>query len=142
MQHTWFKDKSSLAAEFEADYGRRQSGYATQMTDAQGTEACGHKFKATNGWDRTTQTEKAIGETGLVGVVCCHGMPLRYLNIYGGGDVTATGFDLSKVSLAEAPDCERVNLAYDVACTFVAVLRHHSPTYKGKVVARIGRFHI
>ena len=98
MQHKRFKDRSpwdfeELVPKLFVDYGRRQFDLAGDMLRRYESgipdTACGHRFKATNGWNRAeiqTATKKHLDESGLVAVTCFHGINLRFLNIYGGGE--------------------------------------------------------
>jgi len=58
------------------------------------SNACGHQFKAIDGWNRPktiTATKKALDNSGIVGITCFHGINLRFLNIYGGGEWQSHG---------------------------------------------------
>ena len=80
MQHTRFKDHSpwefeELIPKLFIDYGWRQFDLAANISRRDETgipdTACGHRFKATNGWNWAaikTATKKNLDESGLVAV--------------------------------------------------------------------------
>jgi hypothetical protein len=50
------------------------------------SESCGHKFRATNGWNKAAAaatSEKGVNETGLMAVTYFHGIGIRFVNLYG-----------------------------------------------------------
>jgi hypothetical protein len=131
------------------DYGRKMFDLATSANDQVNTiipsNACGHKFKATDGWNRPetiTATKKALDESGVVGITCFHGVNLRFLNIYGGGERQSHGIRLIEAVLHEVPHFAELKLCYDVACVFESALYRYNPDWMEVVEARIGRFHI
>jgi len=89
------------------------------------SNACGQKFKATDGWNRPetiSATKKALDESGIVGITCYHGVNLRFLNIYGGGERQSHGIRLIGAVLHEVPHFAELKLCYDVACVFESAL--------------------
>ena len=153
MQHTRFKDRSSwefekLTPKLFVDYGRRQFDLAARISQTYETgipdTACGHRFKATNGWNRTeakTATKKNLDESGLVAVTCFHGTNLRLLNIYGGGERHSHATQIVEAILEDAPEITCLNLCYDVACVCESAVHRHQRDLKERLRARIGRFH-
>jgi hypothetical protein len=101
MQHARLKrhtlwDFEMFEPKLFVDYGRKKFDLATSANDQVDTiipsNACGHKFKATNGWNRPetiTTTKNVLDESGIVGITCFHGVNWRFLNIYGGGKCRA-----------------------------------------------------
>jgi len=154
MQHTRFKDRSSwefeeLRPKLFVDYGRRQFDLAGNLSRRyEGgipDTACGHRFKATNGWNRAevkTATKKNLDETGLVAVTCFHGTNLRFLNIYGGGERHSHATRVIEAILEDTPEIGHLNLCYDVACVFESAVHRYKPELKDRLQARIGRFHL
>jgi len=156
MQHTRFKDRSAwefedLSPKLFVDYGRRQFDLADDMMQTRRYErgipdtACGHRFKATNGWNRAevkTATKKNLDESGLVAVTCFHGTNLRFLNIYGGGEWHSHATRILEAILEDAPQIQCLNLCYDVACVFESAIHRYRPELRDRLRARIGRFHL
>lgn len=154
MQHTRFKDRSpwefeELLPKLFVDYGRRQFDLARDAARTKESSipdtACGHKFKATNGWNRAevkTATKRKLDESGLVAVTCFHGINLRFLNIYGGGERHSHATRMLEEILADAPEVGSLNLCYDVACVFESAVHRFKPELQGRLRARIGRFHL
>jgi len=109
------------------------------------SNACGHKFKATDGWNRPetiTTTKKALAGSGVVGITCFQGVNLRFLNIYGGGEWQSHGIRLIEAVLHEVPPITELKLCYDVACVFESALYRYNPDWMEVVEAPIGRLHI
>ena len=154
MQHARLKrhtlwDFEIFEPKLFVDYGRKKFDLATSANDQVNTiipsNACGHKFKATDGWNRPetiTATKKALDESGVVGITCFHGVNLRFLNIYGGGERQSHGIRLIEAVLHEVPHFAELKLCYDVACVFESALYRYNPDWMEVVEARIGRFHI
>ena len=72
-----------------------------------------------------TMTE--YNETGLIGVVCRHGTPLRYMNMYQGERMEQT-YQLVSKTIASLPGHENWGLMYDIGCRFKKWLRRQDPT--------------
>jgi len=109
------------------------------------SNTCGHKFKATGGWNRhetITATKMALDESGIVGITCFHGINLRFLNIYGGGEWQSHSIRLIEAVLHEVLHFAKLKLCYDVACVFESALYHYNPDWMEVVEAQIGKFHI
>jgi len=97
MQHARLKrhtlwDIEIFEPKLFVNYGRKKFDLATSTNDQVNTiipsNACRHKFTATDGWNRLetiTATKKASDQSGVVGITCFHGVNLRFLNIYSGG---------------------------------------------------------
>jgi hypothetical protein len=88
------------------DCGRKKFDLATsaneQVNTIIPTMACGHKYKATDGWNRPetiTTTKMALDESGVVGITCCLSVNLRCLNIDGGGERQSHGIRLIEAML-------------------------------------------
>jgi len=154
MQHARLKrhrlwDIVIIEPKLFVDYGRKKFDLAMSANDQVNTiilsNACGHKFKATNGWNRLktfTATKKALDKSGVVGITCFHGVNLRFLNIYSGGERQSHGIRLIEAVLHEVPHFAELKLCYDVACVFESALYRYNPDWMEVVEARIGRFHI
>jgi hypothetical protein len=113
LQHIRFKDKSSfeyevLTPKMFVAYNQRQFNLASQGRNVPDT-SCGHKFKATSGWNRTetsTASKKHLAESGLMAATCFHGTNLRYLNLHGVGERQSHAFALLESILSEIEaDC-------------------------------------
>jgi hypothetical protein len=80
------------------DYGRRQWPLGDNRNRAGSLlDGCGHKFKATNGWNKAeaaVTSKKGVDETGLMAVTCFHSIGVRYLNLYGGNEHYSHGTEL------------------------------------------------
>jgi len=154
MQHARLKmhtlcDFEIFKSKLFVDYGRKKFDLATsanyQVNTIIPSNACGHKFQATDGWNRPetiTATKKGLDESGVVGITCFHGVNLRFLNIYGGGERQSHGIRLIEAVLHEVPHFAELKLCYDVACGFESTLYRYNPDWMEVVEARIGRFHI
>jgi len=154
MQHARMKrytlwDLEIVEPKLFVDYGRKKFDLAISANDQVNTispsNACGHKFKATDGWNRPetiTATKKALDESGVVGITCLHGVNLRFLNIYGGGERQCHRIRLIEAVLHEVPHFAELKLCHDVACVFESALYRYNPDWMEVVEARIGRFHL
>jgi hypothetical protein len=153
LQHIRFKDKT--ACEYEVLTPKMFVAYDRTQFDLAGSRAnipdtsCGHKFKATNGWNRTetsTATKKHLAESGLMAATCFHGTNLRFLNLHGVGERQSHAFTLLESILreieADTPNFYKIKLCYDVACVFQSALWRRDEIWKEKLVACIGRFHL
>jgi hypothetical protein len=76
------------------------------------------------------------------GITCFHGVNLRFLNIYGGGERQSNGIKLIEGGLHKVFHFAELKLSYDVACVFESSLYCYNPDWIEVVEARIGRFHI
>ena len=92
------------------DYGRKKFNLATSANEQVNTIlpsiTCGHKFKATNRWNRPetiTTTKMALDESGIVGITFYDGVNLRFLNMYGGGERQSHGIRRIDAVLHEVP---------------------------------------
>jgi len=109
------------------------------------SNACGQTFKATDGWNRPetiTATNKVLDESGIVVIICFHGVNLRFQNIYGGGERQSHGIKLIEAVLHEVPHFAELKLCYDVDCVFESALYRYNPNWMEVVEVRIGRFHM
>jgi len=131
------------------EYGRKMFDLATRANEQVITiipsNACGHRFTATKGRNQPetiAATKKALDESGLVGITCCHGVHLRFLKICGGGARLSNGVRLTEAVMHEVPDFAKLQLCYDVACVFESTVYYYNPNWMEGVEARIGRLHI
>lgn len=99
---------------------------------SEGVDGCSHFFVAAAEKPRTM---KEYDETGLLGVVCRHGHPLRYQNMYQGERFITTYSGLLQVVDAASPDL-RWGLMYDVACRFSKWLAREDPILAHKCTVR------
>ena len=139
MQHMRFKDRDRSPWEFDelipklfVYYGRRQFDLPANISLRDEivipNAACGHRCKATNGWNRAeikTATKKNLDESGLIAVTCFHGINLRFLNIYGDGERHSHATGILEAILEYAPEVEFLNLCYDVACVFESTVHRY-----------------
>jgi len=154
MQHARLKmhtlwDFEIFEPKLFVDYGRKKFNLATSANEQVDTiipsNACGYKFKATDRWNRPetiTATKMVLDESGVVGTTCFHGVKLRLLNIYGGGERQSHGIRLMEAVLHEIPHFAEMKLCYEVACVFESALYRYNPDWMAVVEARNGRFHI
>jgi hypothetical protein len=109
------------------------------------SNACGHKFNSTNRWNRpktVTATKKKLDESSVVGITWCHGVNLRFLNIYGGGEGQSHSIALMEAVMHEVPHFAELKLCYDVAHIFEIALYRYNPDCMEVVEVQIGKFHI
>lgn len=90
--------------------------------DMRASPQCENQFRAARGWEsKSTSNElqslKNFDETGLMGMVCRHGCPLRYLNMYT-GERARHGISLLKGLLAAKSSITEINCCYDISCIF------------------------
>jgi hypothetical protein len=128
------------------DYGRRSFLLAGNM-DRRGNlnDACGNKFKATNGWDKAEAAatlKKAVDETGLMAVTCFHGIGVRYLNLYGRNERYSHAMRLLEAMHSDYPEANKMRVCHDVACEFESTVRSYDDEWPNDVAVRIGRFHL
>jgi len=90
------------------NYGRKMFNLATSANEHFNiiipSNASGHKYKATDRWNRpetSTASKKALDKSGVVGITCFLGVNLRFLNIYGGGEQQSHGIRLIDAVLHE-----------------------------------------
>lgn len=87
------------------------------------TLSCDSQFRATRGWETKSGSTRELrsldlfDETGVMGMVCRHGCPLRYLNIYT-GERARHAITLLKTLQQLRPDITRIRCCYDIACIF------------------------
>jgi hypothetical protein len=151
VQHNRLKDKSAheykvLIPKLFVDYGRRQWPLG-ENRNRRGSllDGCGHKFKATNGWNKAeaaATSKKGVDETGLMAVTCFHGIGVRYLNLYGGNERYSHGIRLLEVMHSDCPEATKMRVCYDVACEFESTVRSFDNDWLKDVSIRIGRFHL
>jgi hypothetical protein len=138
QQHIRFKDKSpyeyeKLPPKLFVDYGRCRFDLVGSAIQQAG---CGNNFKATNGWNKAeapAQSKKALDETGLMAATCFHGTNLRFMNVYGGNERYSHVIRLLESIEAECPAAGKIQLCYDVACTFEPSLRRHNASWVKRV---------
>jgi hypothetical protein len=100
-------------------------------------DGCGHRFKATNGWNKAESaatSKKAVDETGLMAVTCFHGIGVRYLNLFGGNERYSHAMRLLEAM--------QMRVCYKVACEFESTVRDYDDEWLKDVSVRIGRFHL
>lgn len=111
------------------NYRRKKFHLATsankQVNTSISSNACGHKFKATDGWNTAktiTALQEESDESVIVQSTCNYGVKWRFLNIYGGGEWQSHSIRLIKAVLHEAPHFTNLKLCYDVPCLLESVL--------------------
>jgi hypothetical protein len=97
------------------------------------TKACGRQFQAakTQKADPTRLKPPSYekkDETGLMGAVCRHDIPLRYLNMFEGERYDCT-LTLVKEILSAAPLHSKPFLLYDIACKFIPYFSQVDPSW-------------
>lgn len=105
-----------------ANKDANKDGVANKDKDKDG---CGNSFKATRGWEMTDAytppSMRNYDETGVMGMVCRHGIPLRYLNTYTGERATH-GIALLRNLYDDLPPGSQIKCCYDVSCSFQGTL--------------------
>ena len=109
----------------------QDQGIPATSTDVDG--ACGHLFRATKEWKKpegvgpgALPSSKRFDEKGLVGMVCRHGIPLRYVDIFTGERQSHVTALIGRI-FDEQNDIAGMRLCYDVACVFGPALRVRYP---------------
>ncbi|KAI5819852.1 hypothetical protein BZA77DRAFT_341555 [Pyronema omphalodes] len=148
FQHIRFKDRGGTNHEYLeprkfVSYGIRDFSSEYMPAANNNTAGCDNRFHATGGWGKTLNTsrKKHLDQSGLMGMTCFHGIPLRYLNIHGTGERQSHGVELVKDILQHDP-AMKVRLCYDISCVFVPALERLLPEDARRVQGAIGRFHI
>jgi hypothetical protein len=110
-----------------------------------GSESCGHKFKATNGWNKAVAaatSKKGVDETGLMAVTCFHGIGVRYVNLYGANERHSHGERLLEAMHTDCPEATTMRVCYDVACEFESAVKTMDNDWSKQISVRIGRCHL
>jgi hypothetical protein len=98
------------------DYGRRGwERMGNRRLRDHLSESCGHKFKATNGWNKAAAaatSKKGLDETGLMAVTCFHGIGVRFVNLYGGNERHTHGERLLEVMHTDCPGATKMRVCY------------------------------
>ena len=81
-----------------------------------------------------------LDETGLMGAVCRHGNPLRYLNMYRGEDAASTA-RLIKGVMSEVPSESHFFIQYDIACHFERSFHKFDARLASQVTFSLNAFH-
>jgi hypothetical protein len=105
----------------------------------------GHNLKANDGRirpDSITAIKTALDESGVVGITCCHGVNVTFLNIYGDGKRRSHGIRCIEAVMQEVSHFAELKLCYDVASVFESALYCYNQDWKEVVEVRIGRLHI
>ena len=97
------------------------------------TKSCGRQFQAAKAQNTNSVRSKPLSyerkdETGLMGAVCRHDIPLRYLNMFEGERYDCT-LTLVKEVLSAAPLTSKPFLLYDIACKFIPHFRRVDPSW-------------
>jgi len=144
----WGSLRSSKSTLF-FDYGRNMFYLAPsthkQINNIIPSNAYWPKFRTSDGLNRpkTFQaTKKVLEESSVVGITCFHGINLRILNIYGGGEQRRHGIWLIEAVLHEVANFAELKLCYELAWVFGSALDRYNPDWMEVVEARIGRLHI
>ena len=96
------------------------------------TNTCTHFFNALN---EKPPSMKGYDETGLLGMVCRHGSPLRYLNLYEGERMEST-YTLLKDVVLQTPYDTQWGLMYDVGCRFQQWLQRRDAELSARMTVR------
>lgn len=128
-----FQEYDKLPTRLFLELNRRNYSQASEMDpmdsenldstiDTRSNSQCDNQFRAARGWESKSscnelQSLKNFDETGLMGMVCRHRCPLRYLNMYT-GERARHGISLLKGLLAAKPTITHVNCCYDISCIF------------------------
>lgn len=155
MQHTRYL-KGEIGDEYEElplrniiNFGVRDYPRADGSGGDTNSFSCSNNFKATKEWKEgpvNSSTNKAVDETGLMGMCCIHGSFLRALNFYQSGERRAHAAALINSIFQDTfvgVQVQKLRLCYDVACKFdKAVADGLFGENSIKVDSKINRFHI
>lgn len=146
MQHSRYRDTHKMTFEVlpakifvtpsRRDFSlSKQSCHVSSTLHSAEDKSCGHLFKATKEWRKPEESgvgampsARHFDEKGLVGLVCRHGISLRYINIYTGerqSHVTA----LIQHLFSQRDDIKCLRLCYDVACVFGPALKVETASF-------------
>jgi hypothetical protein len=121
VQHSRLQDRAGheykvLMPKLFVDYGRRAWEVAGKRAlRDHGSESCGHKFKATNGWNKAVAaaaSKNGVHETGLMAITCFHGIGIRHVNLYGENERHSHGERLLEATHTDCPKAPRMRVCY------------------------------
>ena len=119
-------DRKFFGGAGEADPNDREELPA--IIDTSQGSSCENQFKATRGWESKSGNSKELkslqpfDETGVMGMVCRHGCPLRYLNMYT-GERARHAITLLRSLVELNPQITQIRCCYDVACIFSSTVQ-------------------
>ena len=100
---------------------------------------CNHTF-ATASAERKPKSMANLDETGVMGAVCRHSIPLRYLNLFAGERSSST-VSLIKSVVDMCPTNAAIHVQYDIACKFERSLQFADPVLHKRVQLSLNAFH-
>ncbi len=104
------------------------------------SQGCSHYFAASDAAPKPSSMAN-LDETGLMGAVCRHGHPLRYLNMYA-GERSASTVSIVREVIANLPQHSVTPIMqYDIACKFSRSLQLLSPVLFSKIRLSLNAFH-
>lgn len=103
------------------------------------SQGCSHYFAASDAAPKPSSMAN-LDETGLMGAVCRHGHPLRYLNMYA-GERSASTVSIVREVIANLPHSVTPIMQYDIACKFSRSLQLLSPVLFSKIRLSLNAFH-
>lgn len=119
---------------------RKDLGDLPEVHNVTTISDCGHFFAAAA---EKPASMKEYDETGVFGIVCRHGSPLRYINLYQGERMMyAYGLLKEVMSKTERP-AMHWGLMYDIGCRFEKWLHKVDPDMASKITVckfQIGNF--
>ena len=112
---------------------------AATVPERLSSQGCSHYFAASDAAPKPSSMTN-LDETGLMGAVCRHGHPLRYLNMYA-GERSASTLSIVKEVVANLPHSATPVMQYDIACQFSTSLKRLSPELFSKIRLSLNAFH-
>lgn len=156
MQHTRFS--KGKTQDFEVfplrglmNYGFRDYPLA-EDAPIDNIASCGNSFKALKEWNSapklSSETKRALDETGLMGSCCIHGTFLRVLNFYKSLERRSHAAAIIKDMFADediGAQITHAHVCYDVGCKFDKGKDQpgvFEPSESARISSRINRFHL
>jgi hypothetical protein len=109
-----------------------------QSLASQPSSGCPHHFAATQ--QHSPKSFEPFDQTGLMGAICRHGIPLRYLNLYRGEKYGATLHLITSI-IEECPPDANFIVQYDIACKFQPHVRRLRPDLTKQLSFAMNSFH-
>ena len=100
---------------------------------------CNHAFVAAS-METKPKSMTNLDETGVMGSVCRHDIPLRYLNLFTGERSSST-IALIKSVVEQCPINTPIHVQYDIACKFQRSLQFGDPTLHKRIQLSLNAFH-
>ena len=132
--------------------GRESSSYTPELfipddsaqvnldgQNLENTGGCNHTFVASS-MESKPRSMTSLDETGIMGAVCRHDIPLRYLNLFT-GERSSSSISLIKSIVDQCPVNTSIHVQYDIACKFQRSLQLADPILHQRVQLSLNAFH-